>query len=138
MYLLYESTFLFLKIFTQKKRRYLFTENLYKSLHSNPNPEDPHWKQTKCPSTSEYINKCGSFIQWNTESKSIKRIIAVTQNSHLRISKKYVVWSKSDTKGYITVWFIYVKSSNWQKQIYSDVNLKLLPLENRRSRLERE
>ena len=24
------------------------------------------WKQPKCPSTYEQINKCGTYIQWNT------------------------------------------------------------------------
>ena len=70
----------FFLIFTQK-RRYIFTENFYKSLYSNPNHEDPHWKQPKCPLTGEYINQCGSFIQRNA-TQSVKRITAVTQNSH--------------------------------------------------------
>ena len=28
------------------------------------------WKQYKCPSTDEWIKKCGTYIQWNTTQPS--------------------------------------------------------------------
>ena len=35
----------------------MFTEALFTTAKM--------WKQPECPSTDEWINKCGMYIQWN-------------------------------------------------------------------------
>ena len=46
----------------------MFTEALFTTAKM--------WKQPKCPSTDEWINKCGIFIQWGiTQPLKRKKIL---------------------------------------------------------------
>ena len=79
------------RIESRDSNRYLYT-NVYNSIiHSNQ-----RWKQFRCPSTDEWINKCGIDIQWNIiPSKKCNVDICWNMDGS---EKHYAKWNKPDTR----------------------------------------
>lgn len=69
----------------------------------------PNWRQTKCPSTDEWLHTCGKAIRWNTTQQR-KGADCGCIKQHECISESLCLVESPDKKETILYAFVYIKS----------------------------
>lgn len=64
-----------------------------------------YWKQAKCPSMDEWLNKLGTSIQWNILLSDSKKLTIDTCSNTKRTSRVLYLVKKVDIKGLHTISF---------------------------------